>query len=79
MRTPRTLRLQIQENRQYVEEERSESRFALCDYARGKGSCSYWCREEPECFTSMPSEGWPKPWVIGHEKRRLIKKRRNYR
>lgn len=69
MRAGRVLRNKIRENREYADEVRQESSLALCAYRRGKGSCSFYCYEEPACYTDEPIGGWYKPWVLGHDRR----------
>jgi hypothetical protein len=33
--------------------------LAECRYYQGVGSCSFGCRDEPECMTCEPPGGWP--------------------
>ena len=36
-----------------------ELNLGECDYYQGLGTCSFGCRDEPECMTCRPDGGWP--------------------
>lgn len=36
-----------------------ERDLGTCPYYQGTGTCGFGCRDEPECQTGEPMEGWP--------------------
>lgn len=65
IRAGRRLRNAAKENREYMYEAKADAGLSMCDYYRGKGTCSMGdCWTEPRCYADEPMTGWPKPWVL---------------